>query len=110
MLGQVNPQLVASSQSIVASQTGITVVAGVPGNGTKSPIVNVAVTKPPMIPRAQAQIRPTAAVNIVNNSATANGASLIQQQQLRIVLRLHTVQISIFQRRAKVRLARSYNC
>ena len=85
LLGQVNPQLVASSQSIVASQTGITVVAGVPGSGTKSPIVNVAVTKPQMIPRAQAQIRPTAAVNIVNNSATANGASLIQQQQLRMM-------------------------
>ena len=85
LLGQVNPQLVASSQNIVAPQTGITVVAGVPGSGTKSPIINVAVTKPQMIPRTQAQIRPTSTVNIVNNSVAANGASLIQQQQLRMM-------------------------
>ena len=72
-----NPQLGASSQSIVASQAGITVVTGMPGSGTKSPIVNVAVTKPQMVPRTQ--------VSIVSNSVTSNGATLMQQQQLRLM-------------------------
>ena len=72
-----NPQLGASSQNIVASQTGITVVTGMPGSGTKSPIVNVAVTKPQMVPRTQ--------VSIISNSVASNGATLMQQQQLRMM-------------------------
>ena len=84
MLGQANPQLVASNQNVVASQAGITVVAGMPVSGTKSPIVNVAVSKPQMVvQRTQTQIRPTTAINIVSNAS--NGASLIQQQQLRMM-------------------------
>ena len=85
LIGPAISQFSASSQSIVAPQSGITVVTGMPGSGTKSPIINAVVTKPQVVPRTQTQIRPTTAVNIVNSSVTANGTSLIQQQQLRMM-------------------------
>lgn len=85
IIGQPNAQLVASSQGLVVSQAGIAVVPGIPGSATNSPIVNVAGTKTQMVPRTQTLIRPTAGVNVVSNTAAVNGASLIQQQQLRMM-------------------------
>ncbi|XP_065057692.1 uncharacterized protein LOC135685632 [Rhopilema esculentum] len=85
MLGQQNVQLVASNAGIVVSQA-VAVVSGVSGNTSKNPIINVAATKQPMIARTQQQIRPTSsAVNIINHPGTANGASLVQQAQLRML-------------------------
>lgn len=83
LIGQPGIQLVASSQGISASQGGITVVTGIQSSGTNNPIVNVIATKPQVIQRTQSQIKQTA--NIVSNPVTANGASLLQQQQLRMM-------------------------